>query len=325
MQVTAAVCTFNRAQFLNQCLHACAEQKVEFDYEILVVDNNSTDDTKSVVERVKQINPHIQYVIETNQGLSYARNRALSEAKGEIVAFIDDDAIAQPGWLAGIVRPFSEPDVGCVGGKIMLDLPHEVPSWLTPGLYSFFSQFDGGAEVKETNEVYGCNFAVRRSIALELGGFSVNLGFSGRRVLPGEDIEFCRRLKSSGYKIMYTPHAVVVHKVDPSRIEKTWFMERTELQGRASVLTGEVPCNVGEACTTAREIFNGNVSALLNDLAGNKDNAFNWKLHALQMKGRLEELFPRLSTYERLIVRLDYPAAFFAALLQILSRKVKRR
>jgi glycosyltransferase involved in cell wall biosynthesis len=318
-----AICTYNRANSLEDSIRAASEQRVEFDYEVIVVDNKSTDGTKSVVRRMQEIYPHIRYVREENQGIAYARNCAVHEARGDIVAFTDDDGIAQPGWLAALVEVFDRPEVGGVAGKIVLDLPDEIPTWLNPAMYSFLAAYDRGPEPKETDEAYTCNFAFRRAIAIELGAFSVKLGFCADKLLPGEDTDFARRLILAGNKLMYMPHAVVFHRPDASRLNEDWFLRRYRQQGRVEVLIGSAPGELSDIMKAARELTDAKIAARVHDKRGESDARFHNLLTVEHRSGLLDEFLPRLPLRQRYGImikcRVDYCKAVFR-----MARRINR-
>ena len=130
MFVTITIQTYNNARVLEQALESLAELRCpdDVDYEILVVDNNSSDETAAVIEQYRTLlEPRFRSVFEPRQGLSYARNRAIAEARGEIVAFLDDDALVDPDWLAGHVEAYREDEEAvAVGGRVLLQWPQGV-------------------------------------------------------------------------------------------------------------------------------------------------------------------------------------------------------
>lgn len=318
MKATVAICSYNRASALALSVPAACEQRAGFDHEVLVVDNNSTDATAEVLSRLQSRYPALRCVVEPQQGLSHARNRALREARGEIVAFTDDDGVAQPGWLAGLAGAFEAPEVGCAAGKIVLDLPPEVPDWLTPALHPYLAAFDRGAEPGETDEAYGCNFAVPRALALELGGFTAALGFSGGALLPGEDTDLTRRITLAGHRIWYAPSAVVLHMVDRSRLCREWFLRRHRQQGRAEVLIGTAPSGLAGARRTARELVDFGADALRHRLRGESVAQFHAQLLVEHRTGRLEEVLPGLPAARRTGLRLSLYAWRAVATMRVL-------
>ena len=238
MKISLIVPTYNRAEFLKKALPSFVNQTIDNkDYEILVIDNNSTDNTKHIVENFKKNfqNFRIKYFFEKNQGLHFARNKGISEAQGEIIVFGDDDIVASENWLEKIKQEFLDEKVGIVGGKILPIWNFEPPEWIydygTDKIHTVFAYLDLGKDKKnlEKEYVFGCNFAIRKNLALKVGGsppdtFPKKLNFlSG----PGEAL-MVDRVRCLGYKIVYLPEAVVFYHVDSSRITLNYFIDRYE-------------------------------------------------------------------------------------------------
>lgn len=226
---TIAICTRERTTDLAKCLQSL-EQLHEPPPEILVVDNAPK--TQKTRELVHQFFPNARYVCEPKPGLDHARNRALVEAQHDIVAFIDDDAVADGVWLRGLLANFSDPLVVCVTGLTMpLELETPAQEW-----FEVHCPFGKGFERKifkgdvhdplRTGEIgAGVNMAVRRSKVLELGGFDPALD-AGTPTHSGGDHEMFSRLLAAGYSIVYDPRALSWH-----RHRRTWEELRTALYG----------------------------------------------------------------------------------------------
>jgi len=207
--VSVVVCTHNRSQRLETALthieNAAARARIAA--EIVVVDNNSRDDTKAVVSRAARASAiPIRYVFERAQGLSFARNRGLREATGGIVAFTDDDCIVDPEWIAALWDEFAaDPDVAVVGGRVDLYSPEDRPVSIRPIAervrYTDATQIYG--------LVMGCNLAVRRGVAERIGGFDP--AFGGSKGVVADDIDFVYRAFEQGLGIVFTPAARVLH------------------------------------------------------------------------------------------------------------------
>ena len=147
--ITVAICSYNAAGMLTGLVQALQEQSCRIPVEILVVDNNSTDDTRMIVNSLPvREGMSLRYVFEKKQGIPYARNRAIDESlKNDYLAFIDADEMPEPGWLAAAVDALSSEDADCVGGKIRVKLPNrEVPAWLTRQLLAFLGELDHGEQ-----------------------------------------------------------------------------------------------------------------------------------------------------------------------------------
>jgi glycosyltransferase involved in cell wall biosynthesis len=236
------VCTHNRAAQLGRCLDSLAsgveDDEIQELLEIVLVDNASTDTTEDLLDRMSSHAPWLRYEHEPRLGLSHARNRGIEVAKGEILAFVDDDAIADPGWLRGIVDCYSRWPVSAVGGRVALDWPDGRPRWLVPKLEPLFSGYDLGdvSRIMEANELpFGANMSVHREVAIEAGGFDPDLGRSGpRSLLSNEEVEFFMRVRRRGASIAYAPKARVTHLMTPERASRLWLLRRAYAQGRSN-------------------------------------------------------------------------------------------
>jgi glycosyltransferase involved in cell wall biosynthesis len=232
LRASIIVCTYNRCIQLEQCLKSvCVQNYPAGQYEILVIDNNSIDNTPFVVGNLIKAHPkhNIRYILEEKQGLSVARNRGVIEAKSEIVVFIDDDAMAEPDWLPEILSSFKDANVYAVGGRVELKFPKSPPKWLkSQFIRTFLSEFipDSNTEYVHQgkgNLPVGCNLAFRRK-ALDLAGkFDPNLGRCGLDVIGGEEIKVLQKLQSLNRMLVIQPKAIVFHIVPNERMNKDYF------------------------------------------------------------------------------------------------------
>lgn len=252
MDCSVIVCTHNRAKSLANTIYAllCQEYPLE-KFEILVVDNGSIDDTKEVVESIKQkANVPLHYIFEERIGLSYARNTGVDKARGQVVCFTDDDALPGKHWLKNILLAFEDDSVAVAGGDVYPVWPGaQKPEWLHKYLYKYLGivdfYFSEMTELSYPEYPYGVNIAFRRRVVVDLGGFSIDLGRSGDFLLSGEEIELCQRIHKGGYKIVYMPDAVVDHVIAEERINKEWFLQRAFSQG-----TSKADIEFGVGCNT---------------------------------------------------------------------------
>ncbi|MCK4792559.1 MAG: glycosyltransferase family 2 protein, partial [Desulfobacteraceae bacterium] len=194
MFATVTIQTYNHAKTLAKTLESLRTLRCPngSDYEILVVNNNSSDDTADVIKRyAKILAPRLCSIFESRQGLSHARNRALKEAKGEIVCFTDDDVRVDPEWLIAITEAFEKYDASIVGGRSYIIFPEgmQKPEWLTERFEKLWSRLDYGDEVLvgTDKDLYGLNFSVLKEAALKVGGFDPNLGRNGKHLISGEE------------------------------------------------------------------------------------------------------------------------------------------
>jgi glycosyltransferase involved in cell wall biosynthesis len=236
-RISVAICTHNRSPYLRKALLSVAQQTLQAHvYEVIVVDNASTDDTRRVVEGFDGLS-NLTYVFEATLGLSRARNRALEVATGKFIAYLDDDAIASPAWLTSLLDTFeSSPKLlGCVGGRIDPIWEKPCPAWLPPELIQYFTVLDCGPVRRELDlpreSVYGANMAFLRQAVQSVGGFDLSLGRVGSRMLSCEEIIVQRRLAASGYATCYDPNAVVAHHIIQTRVSPDWLAQRAFWQG----------------------------------------------------------------------------------------------
>ncbi len=243
MLLTIALCTWNRVGRLVGALDSFKGLRIppQWEWEILVVDNNSTDETARVVERFSALLP-IRYSFEARQGLSHARNRASREARGELVVFTDDDVIADPNWLieyAAAVEGY--PDAAFFGGTIDARFAVKPPRWLTANFDRFASAYalrnlgSGIHAVERLEDLpFGANMAFRRE-ALKNEVFSPDLGRTGTNLLGGEETEFMVHLLARGEKGIWVGPARVEHVISKERLTLAYIREYFVWQGRGQV------------------------------------------------------------------------------------------
>jgi len=243
MNITIIVCTYNRYESLAKTLESTAALKLPegAKLEILVVDNNSTDRTREVVESFRRIDPsRFRYLSERQQGLSYARNAGIRAARGDILAFTDDDAIVEPDWLINLTSGLHDGECAGAGGRIIPVWAKPLPSWLSTGdpfTMGPFVAFDLGPEPRPlTRPPYGANMAFRRQVFEKYGDFRVDLGRADTNLQGREDIEFANRLLANGESLRYEPRAVVHHPVPEWRMEKRYVLRWSYWYGRSEIV-----------------------------------------------------------------------------------------
>ena len=240
--MSVVVCTYDRCKSLKRTLKSFNEVVFPegYSWELVLVDNNSKDETKIIAEEFKEESGlNVKYIFEEKPGLSHARNQGIKQAKGEIIAFTDDDVIVDRYWLSNIERAFEEHDVSCVGGKILPIWEIPKPEWLMPQLHYILALLDRGDKpfYLESPIIWGANFSVKADIFGKYGGFDTNLGRIPGRLFAGEETEFARRILNEGEKILYDPNAVVYHYIPSDKISKRYFRKWKYDQGilRASL------------------------------------------------------------------------------------------
>jgi glycosyltransferase involved in cell wall biosynthesis len=237
--LTAAVCAHNEGRFLAGCLRSLAAQDAA-DFEILVVDNASTDETAELARQFAGREPRARVVREEVLGLSAARNRALAEARGQVVAFIDADAVADPAWLSALGRAFrEEPAAAVVGGRVLVRWGSPPPRWWAPALDEVFNRFDypePRKEMRYPRYPYGTNLAVHVEIGRRLGGFHTRLGRHGQALLAAEEVALCWRAECAGHKVVYTRDALVHHLGRNELATRSYILRRALAHGSSQRL-----------------------------------------------------------------------------------------
>jgi glycosyltransferase involved in cell wall biosynthesis len=243
MKASVIICTYNRSSLLNDSVVSIINQDLpHIHYEIIVVDNNSSDNTRDVVMELIAASPvSLKYIIEPRQGLSFARNTGITEAIGELIVFTDDDIDADKCWLSEIVSAFETPNIACVGGPLRAVWPCEKPAWLTPKWqeYLAISEFNSVRETGQfqwPNYPFGANIAFRKEVFDEIGVFPTDLGRLGNCLLSNEETSLCKKIEKSGKMIAFAPNAVVHHKINRGRLTKQWFYHRSYWQGRSDAI-----------------------------------------------------------------------------------------
>lgn len=216
MKLSVLICTRNRAKSLVATLERFFAQTFTGDYELVIVDNASTDETRQVAESfIVRFPDRVRYLFEGKPGLSRARNAAIRAATGEIIVFTDDDVLVAENWLAEIEREFAEdPNLFQLGGRVRL---------ARVGLQDVaIFDVDERREITFPNSggvAMGANLAFRRELFDRVGGFDVRLG-AGTFFAGGEDIELIYRALKAGYKFVYAPNVVVAHDHDRTTPEQ---------------------------------------------------------------------------------------------------------
>jgi GT2 family glycosyltransferase len=230
--ISVVVCTHNRAPRIDRALTHIAESaaRAEIPVEIIVVDNNSRDETKEVIARAAEAAAMpIRYVFEPKQGLSFARNRGLSEATGGVVAFTDDDCFVDPEWIAALWREFEgNPDVAVIGGRVELYTPEDQPV----SIRTLAERVRYTSAEQIYGLIMGANLAVRRGIVERIGGFDP--AFGGSRGVVADDIDFVYRALKRGLGVLYTPDARVLHNHGRRTPSELRALGRSYVRGRGA-------------------------------------------------------------------------------------------
>jgi glycosyltransferase involved in cell wall biosynthesis len=240
MLLSIVICTYNRAELLEIVLASLAEQADSSPlYEILVIDNGSTDHTRQVVERA-MARAKVRYVLETTVGLSHARNRGWREAQGEYVAYIDDDCKVPPQWATIAAEIIREKRPSIFGGPSGAFYITPKPRWFRDE-YSAFGFGDRPRRLNETEHLMGNNIVFRRELFSLIGGLDVDLGMNGQTVAYGEETELQMRVRRMipAAEVYYDPRLFVYHLVRPEKMTLGWRIRSAFAIGRTSYMLAE--------------------------------------------------------------------------------------
>lgn len=247
MKISILIATFNRAELLDRALQSLTNQILPkgIDVELLVIDNNSSDGTRSVIEKwIPRFSFPARYLFEKNQGRSFALNRGIDEAKGDLIYFLDDDVIVDAQWITKMAKAFERyPDAMGFGGRVVPIWPDQVPKWLLISgqrrLKVITPETDMGEKDRlflESEAPVGCNSAYRRQVFFEDKiRFRTDLGYIGDKVIPGEDTEIAYEVMSKGHSIIYVHDAIVHHPAIIERMTKKYARDRYFALGQAMV------------------------------------------------------------------------------------------
>jgi GT2 family glycosyltransferase len=263
IKVTVAIPTYNRADFLRQTLAGIMAQQFPRDhFEVLVIDNNSTDHTRAVVAEFASATPAPRYLLEPQQGLDYARNRAIAEARGEIVVYGDDDILVQPDWLAQLTVPLladaGTRRIGAIGGEVIPVFPDGLPAWVREWHAPLAFRPDTGP-LDPKHSPMGANLAFPKWVFAQLGNFHTALDRAAGNYFSGGDSEMVRRVRAAGLEVWFSPPAAVRHQMPASRTTfryarrhafdsaRSRVIDRAGQPGAAGYLLGRFVANIAKA------------------------------------------------------------------------------
>ena len=239
--LTVIICTYNRAKYIGPLLESLASNTLsKSEYEILLVDNNCTDNTRSVCEQFAAAYPDIRfrYVVETEQGLSAARNCGIRQAHGDLIVYVDDDALVDPNYLQDYVTYFNEhPEVMALGGPIEPLYETAEPAWMSPYTKALLTAWmNYGNQPREyPNGCYpgGGNSAYRKVVFDKVGLFNTELGRKGNLLLASEEKDIFDKMYSLGMKVLYIPGPVLHHCIPQAKLEEDYFNRLTLQIGKS--------------------------------------------------------------------------------------------
>ena len=235
-EISVAVCTYNRADVLPKCLESLTNQSADKDmFEVLIIDNNSTDRTKEITSKFCEKHSNFRYVFEEKQGHSQARNRAIAEAKGKYLAYIDDDETVNREFVQSILKCFHETDADIVGGPVFTWIDSVKKTvFYNAGAYNFHPSSERKRMIPPGFDFgFGCGHSCfKKSLFDELGGFSENFGIVNGKLQMGEDSEMGYRLLKAGKVFYYEPKMIVQHQLRTKELEFAGILKRSYNTGK---------------------------------------------------------------------------------------------
>jgi glycosyltransferase involved in cell wall biosynthesis len=234
--VSIIICTFNRSSFLFECVNSLIANSVDSSlYEIIIVNNNSTDNTQEIAEKFANKNNNIRVVIETQQGLCFARNRGYREANASFVAYIDDDAIAHDDWISRLLYHINENKYDAVGGVYLPWYKDGKPIWMLDSYVSNKNHVEKALNnIPGTYFFCGGNFLIKKIVLTEIQGFSTSIGMKGYKLGYGQEDELQVRMREKGYSIGLDDTLLIDHYVAPYKHSVRWFLKSRYSSGRDS-------------------------------------------------------------------------------------------
>lgn len=235
--LTAIICTYNREKYIKPLLESIAANDLpKSEYEILLVDNNCTDNTRAVCEALVEAHKDVQfrYVVEPEQGLSAARNKGIKEAKGDIIVYVDDDALVDAWYLRTITEYMAaHPEIDAVGGAIIPLYETSEPQWMTRYIKELLCGYLYFGDTIRTfpGDRYpgGGNAAYRAKVFEQVGLFNTALGRKGNGLMGSEEKDIFDKMKAQGMRFMYLPKMILHHIIPQKKLERDYF-DRLTLQ-----------------------------------------------------------------------------------------------
>ncbi|MEM1205604.1 MAG: glycosyltransferase family 2 protein [Acidobacteriota bacterium] len=239
-RASVVVCTMNRSKVLAEACESALRLQFDAPWELLIIDNGSTDDTLEIAHGLRRRHPdRVRVEQEGELGLSAARNAGIRHARGEILAFLDDDAFPEASWLQDLDDALSGDGVLAAGGPVDPLFQGELPEWFDDRYLPYVTVWDLGPEPVDLayNEYpRGANMAFHRDAFGRFGWFTTYLGRKGKSLLSCEETELCLRIERGGFRVVYVPGARVQHMVNAERIDEGWLVDRFAAQGGSEAI-----------------------------------------------------------------------------------------
>lgn len=300
MDASVIVCTYNRTESLRDTLHALkAQQSIAGrTWEVIVVDNNSQDDTPQVIADFQHEWPRLRYEFQGEQGLSHARNHGIAAAHGNILLFTDDDVLPEPHWMEVTLTGLEKYHADACGGYIAPLWEVTPPPWLTERFYGFLAvrtdRSDDYDITLPSQAPFGANMAFRREVFQKVGGFDTTRGRKGAVLASGEDGELFERILAAGLKAVFLGQSRVHHKVESFRLTKRYF-RRWRFQTSRNIAQSKNMAGDRRFLNIPLYVFPQFLRAVIRMLWGHvtqpRDEAFNREMVVCHFLGLMQGLY----------------------------------
>jgi glycosyltransferase involved in cell wall biosynthesis len=300
MDASIIVCTYNRAESLRETLCALKAQAAcaGCRWEVIVVDNNSSDDTRRVIADFQRDWPLLRYEFEGRQGLSCARNRGIMVAQGDILLFTDDDVLPEPDWLEATLTGMKQYHADACGGYIAPIWESRPPDWLTERFYGFLAirneRSDDYPITSGSQAPFGANMAFRRDVFQKVGGFDTRRGRKGNVLASGEDGELFERIRAADLTTVFLGKSRVHHKVESFRLTKR-YLRRWRFETSCNIAQSKVIDGHNRLFNIPLYVYSQLVTAVARMVWGHvsqpKDEAFNREMVVCHFLGMMQGLY----------------------------------
>jgi len=227
--ICVCICTYKRPELLKRLLAKLEEQETEglFDYSIVIVDNDRSESAQQTTQSyARQSKISINYYVEPEQNIALARNKAIKNAKGAFISFIDDDEFPANTWLINLYKVLEAADADGVLGPVRPYFETQPPGWITRGKLLERTSFETGTAVKPEDARTGNVMLARRVFGCKASPFDPRFGRTG-----GEDTVFFRKMIDRGYRFVWCKEACVYETIPPERYKRIYFLKRALLRG----------------------------------------------------------------------------------------------
>jgi GT2 family glycosyltransferase len=300
MDASIIVCTYNRAESLRDTLGALKSQQTVAgrEWEVIVVDNNSKDDTRKVIAEFQREWRRLRYEFEGEQGLSHARNHGIDAAHGTVLLFTDDDVLPEPDWMETTLAGLEQYHADACGGYIAPIWEVPPPDWLTERFYGFLAvrtdRSDDYDITSPSQAPFGANMAFRRDVFEKVGGFDTSRGRKGNVLASGEDGELFERILAAGFKAVFLGQSRVHHKVESFRLTKRYF-RRWRFQTSRNIAQSKDMTGERRLFNIPLYVFPQFLRAVARMLWGHvsqpRDEAFNREMVVCHFLGLMQGLY----------------------------------